>query len=185
MGTPVTPQRSIIYEEDVRYKKSVSEALLNKLAQTSNFTLERMYYTERVDYHGYFTEDSAFHDNHSLIYIPKLTEVCHYSMTVSITRNAGDNSMNFTVYDEDGVSIGNLFSTAPVIDQASRSRATVGRDQDGAAFHLNTTAGFTSGTINPTFSDGIPEKSFLKPYIVNHASRSFGLTFCLGLRPLE
>jgi hypothetical protein len=90
--------------------------------------------------------------------------------------------MNFTVYDENGTSLGDLFSTAPVINQASISRALVGKDKDGNNINQNTTSGFTNGTLALT---ELQANYTLVPKITANSTRAFGMVFNLGLRPLE
>lgn len=181
MGTPVTSERVTMYVEDVAYKKSISEAIMTKFAKAINFIMDRIYYNERIVYHGYFS-NSTFDSLATQIFIPTRCEIAYWTMSVMSTRSAGNNSMNFTVYDENGTSLGDLFSTAPVINQASISRALVGKDKDGNNINQNTTSGFTNGTLALT---ELQANYTLVPKITANSTRAFGMVFNLGLRPLE
>jgi hypothetical protein len=143
--------------------------------------MDRIYYNERIVYHGYFS-NSTFDSLATQIFIPTRCEIAYWTMTVMSTRSAGNNSMNFTVYDENGTSLGDLFSTAPIINQASISRALVGKDKDGNNINQNTTSGFTNGTLALT---ELQANYTLVPKITANSTRAFGMVFNLGLRPLE
>jgi hypothetical protein len=156
--TPVTPSRQTIYEKDVKYKRSWSEALGFKIGSAINFINSRVVYTERVDFGGYFRPTSIDQLEHE-IYIWKPTKISAYAMSVASTAN-GDHGINYTIIDNNGVGVGSLFSTFPNINGSGSSNVAVGRDLKANTTLERNTSGLTidNGVLDLTFldTDGLP-----------------------------
>jgi hypothetical protein len=78
-----------------------------------------------------------------------------------------------------------FFSTAPIINQASLSMPTVGRNiGDATTIQQVTTTGFNLGVINPAYETLLSGWT-LRPYIVGNSSNSLGMTLTLALKIKE
>jgi len=181
----VTPQRQTFFVGDITFKRPTSENLMRKFASASNFIMDRIFYSERVTFKGYFNNSTvtAFDNNIDIIYIPNRCEVYQYTMAVMATRSAGSNSMNFQVYDENGDSLGTLFGTAPVINQASVLRGLVGKNvETDTDIVQRTTTGFNVGALSFT---ELQAGWTLVPGILSNSNRALTMVVELFLKPLE
>jgi hypothetical protein len=166
MTTPVTPSRQTIYEDDVKYKRSWSEALGFKFGAAINFINDRLIYSERVDFGGYFRPTSIDQYEHE-IYLLRPTKIAAYTMSVAVTAN-GNHRINYTVIDNTGTSVGSLFSTPPNINGGGFSNVLVGKNiQTSTDLNRNTgSVTFDNGTIDPAYDDvAIPAGYSLRPII--------------------
>ena len=178
----ILPARKTFFVGDVAYKRATSEALMFKVGSAVNFIMDRIIYTERVSFGGYF-RSTSIDEFSEKIYIHKRTQISHYTMSVGNTVSAGDNSMNFAVYGAAGAFISNLFSVAPIINESSKNQMLVGRDVDATTnIQQITTAGFNFGTLAIT---ELQAGYTLVPFVVSNAFDSRGLFFNLGLKVQE
>jgi len=177
----IPPSRNTFYRGDAAYRRSISESLLNKVGASINFINDRIVYNERVSFGGYFrpTEIDEYSDK---IYIQRTSKIGSYVMSVGQVGGGGNNSMNFTVYNELGQNVGNLFSTAPVINQSGITQPSIGRDIDTSTTIQQVTSNTTYGTL--AFTE-LPTGYSLVPFIVSNSTNSIGLFFNLFLKPQE
>lgn len=180
MATAIPSSRNTIYQEDVAYKRALSEAILSKIGATINFIIDRIIFKERIEFKGYFSA-SSFDEDMTSIFVPTKCEVVAWAMTVNLIRTTGNNSANIQVYDETGALVGNLFSTAPIINNSATTHAVIGKTIDGTTVAKNN-SGYTLGVFNFTTL----EKGWtLRPFIVSNSTRAFGLILDLTLAPQE
>lgn len=177
----IVGQRQTFYVGDVNYKTALSEALMRKFASSNNFINGRIVDIYPTHFGGYFRAQSTNGFNEPTIYILKNTTVSWYTLSIGQTGSAGNNSCNFKVIDTSGSIAGDLFSTAPIINQAGLSSPTIGRNfKDNTTIQQVTTTGFNLGVLNPAFAT-LTEGYSLRPYIVGNSTNSLGMTLTLAL----
>jgi hypothetical protein len=166
---------------DISYKRSNTEALLRKVGAAINYINDRFYHVRDFSMYGFFFANS-FNNYLQKYHIPYKCEVIAWTMTVGHTVNTGNNSINFKVYDDTGAFIGNLFGTAPIVNQNAVTQATVGKDVDAVDIIQNTASGYNVGSL----SISTLEKNYsMVPFIVSNAVGSFNISVSLSMAPLE
>ncbi len=128
VSPPITPSREVIRENDTKYRRSLSEAILTKFGAVINFINNRIVDRYVFNFGGYYKVTSLAQYTFESIYIKELTNISYYTMKIDLTASSGDNEINFKVINELGVELGDLFSVAPRINQSSTANAMVGRD---------------------------------------------------------
>lgn len=164
MATPITGNRVTIYQEDVAYQRPVSEALLTKLAQASQYANENLNQDIFFSFEGYFRQTSL--TSSCQIYVVKNDmEVNHFHMAIG-TSGIGTSSLRVKVYTVGGAYAGDLFSTNPSITTtASSDRIYVGSTNSTNLGGIS----YNSGVLNASFAT-IPAGYTLSPEIVSNAS---------------
>ncbi len=183
VSPPITPSREVIRENDTKYRRSLSEAILTKFGAVINFINNRIVDRYVFNFGGYYKVTSLAQYTFESIYIKELTNISYYTMKIDLTASSGDNEINFKVINELGVELGDLFSVAPRINQSSTANAMVGRDikNNTTILKVLTDAlNYDFGALNPSYLQ-LPQGYELKPYLVSGSTNALNLTINLGL----
>lgn len=181
----VNPQRQTFYVGDITFRRPTSENLLRKFASASNYIMDRIFYSEKTTFKGYFKASAPddFSALSDIIYIPNRCNIYTYTMSVMAVRNTGNISVNYRIYDATNTVVGDLFSTAPIINQAGLIRATVGKKVETATdIIIGAGTGYNTGTL--AFTE-LQEGWTLVPRITSSTDRAITLVSTLFLKPLE
>jgi hypothetical protein len=180
--TDVVESANVIQQEECDFRSPDSENLKTRMAGSINYSLKRNAQILELDGQGWhrLTQLSDLQGHH---YIRRDSAINTYVLTNQINGSANAISINAEVYDENGISLGNLFSVPPSIDSAidtagAESRYRVGRyvedNQD-----INAGANRVVGTLNFTV---LNEGYFLRFFLVDVMTDGAGFKFKLWLR---
>jgi hypothetical protein len=184
MGTPITPQKSIFYVEDIAYKRALSEALLRKFGASANYIQERIFNEIVFEQHGYFSSSKL--GTGAPILIERTADITSYHLGILDTGGAGSTAVNFKVYDASGTFLSNLFGSGVnrvLISGSNGSNVLVGRDVEGETTNAVNTSGHTIqyGTLNYT---QLTQGQLLVPFVESFARSARSFRFSLKMREL-
>jgi hypothetical protein len=156
----ITPAPNFIREEEVRYKAAVSEATFTKMGASINYILSRVQDKIEIDLTGYyFISDVSTKGYGGLRYFESETVITSYYLSNSQAGLSGSLAINFDVYDETGVLLGNLFTTPPSISYLAGNNAVIGRNVENSN-DINPGSNKVVGTLNfTTFPAGYSIRS--------------------------
>jgi hypothetical protein len=132
----ITPSRSVIFQEDVSYKRSVSEAILSKVGAQSNFIN-----TYQIDSHRFCLNGSYSVATGIVLYDGAYNFFYNSEIVGVYFWNGQRGSSGLTDFDiewvnESGGNEGSIFSSNPQIDSTA-SDVSIGR--------VNLTTGNSTG----------------------------------------
>ncbi|MFT5519635.1 MAG: hypothetical protein ACI9IA_000218 [Enterobacterales bacterium] len=122
----VAPARQTFYVGDVAYRRALSESLLLKVASASNYIVDRVFYTKDFTYNGYFDAGGSSEGVGGVMHVLRDCTIDSYVMSFYFTGTSGTTSMNFNVYDSDGVFVSLLFTTGVTCNATSDNYVSVG-----------------------------------------------------------
>lgn len=180
--TDIVANANIIQTEETDFRSPDSESLKTRMGASINYALKRNAQVIEVDGSGWHkkTQLSDIQGHH---YIRRNSAINTYILTNQINGDSGVIAVNFEVYDESGVSLGNLFSVEPSISSAidtagAENRYSVGRYVEDSQ-DINDGVNRVVGTLN--FTD-LSEGYFLRPFLVDTMVNGAGFKFKLWLR---
>jgi hypothetical protein len=154
-GTPLVGSKQTIYDLDVDFNSTNSEAINTKIAKAALFSQDVTEYPVSFNYAGYFTATVDSLGAERFI-VTKRSTINRYILSIGSTGASTANALNVKVYDEDGNFVNDLFTSTfePSILTASNiDNAYIGRDEV-ANTNLNSTnvsaETLNYGTINLT-----------------------------------
>ena len=121
----VTPSREILFNGDVAYQRSNSEALATRFAATNNFISK--FQTDYISFFlngSYSIADGLFGFDGAYTCFTKM-EIVGVSVWNAISGTSGTTTFDIKYIDENNVNQGSIFSTKPSISSSS-SNATRG-----------------------------------------------------------
>ncbi len=180
--TDIVASANIIQQEETDFRSPTSENLANRMGASINYSLKRN--AQVLELHGEgWHRLTQISDYQGFKYIRRNSAINAYVLSNQINGSAGAISVNAEVYDESGVSLGNLFSTAPSIDSAvdtggAEGRYSVGRYVEDST-DINSGTNKVVGTLNFTT---LNEGYFLRFFLVSVQTDGAGFNFQLWLR---
>ena len=179
----VTPSRETFLVGDVSYKRAVSESLLTKFAAASNFIMDKIYVQEQFAMNGFFNANNYDNGVSGIRYVENSVNIDQYYLSIRSTGASGTNAFNIAMYNNLGVSVGNLFSSPVSLSGSNGTNVLIGRkDIQGTPtiFDINKGVhGVDYGTLSITT---IPAGYMLVPFIVSNAQNAFNLFFSMKLK---
>jgi hypothetical protein len=128
----IPESRNLIQVEEVKYKASVSEATFQRMGASINFIINRIYDRLFFEWSQVPRVTTYGTGINGLRYIYRESTISWYVMSIVTAGSSGSNALNFDVYNESNVLLGDLFSTPPSIASGAGNRAVVGRDVDNS-----------------------------------------------------
>jgi len=193
--TVIASARNYIHIEETQFGAGMSEATFQKIGGSINHLMDRIYTPERFNYGGYFRGDTAVSNGAmGTAYLPVECKIMGYAFFISeggsgsdIAGN-GDVELQFSVIDEDGNILGDLFTTTPKLtgDGVSRSSFLKRYDADGNVIetHESHPSDTVTGTINPTYLT-LPARTQIRCNCLSNKLGSNDLSFTIFLAPQE
>ena len=132
MATPITPSRNTVYVEEVDSKSAISEVTARRIGASINFIINKIYDRLFFEWSNVPRVTTYSTGLNGLRYIYRASNISWYVLTTQTAGSSGSNEVNFDVYDENNILLGDLFSTAPSIASGAGNRAIVGRDVDNS-----------------------------------------------------
>jgi hypothetical protein len=180
----VTSAKVKIRQGDVNADKPNSSAVNRKLSASINGLIDSAFYKIESLWSGYAIANT-FADQ-APIFIYRQCSIVGYYMSINKTTSAGDNCLNFRVYDQDGFFINNLFGSGAnrlLFNAANKDRVVVGYDLDRDEPIAINLAGstFQYGNLNLTTLNA---GWFLVPFIENSTTNSQDKRIEVRLREL-
>ena len=180
--TDIAASANIIQVEETDFRSPDSENLKNRMGGSINYALKRNAQTLVFNGSGYH-RITSLNDFQGLHYVRRNSKINAYVLSNTLNGVSGTLAINAEVYDEDGISLGNLFSVVPSIDSAidspsTTSRYSVGRYVEDAQ-DINAGLNKVVGTLN--FTD-LNEGYFLRFFISSAMLFGAGFNFQLWLR---
>lgn len=174
----ITPSPNFIREEEVRYKAAISEATFTRIGASINYIILRSEKSIEVDLSGYYYLSSITQNGFGgMKYFKRESSITSYYLSNVITGSAGSLAINFDVFDETGLLLGDLFSVPPSISFAAGNNALIGRDVDESQ-DINPGPNKVVGTLNfLTLPAGYSIKAKLTSVQTNGANAYFELNF--------
>lgn len=168
----VTPSRSQIQEEDVAYRRSVSESILTKVGAQSNFINSFQVDSHRWVLNGSYqvaTGIELFDGLKSFFYNAEITGIYFW---VGQVGTSGTTEFDIEWLDASGTNMGSIFSTNPEI---ATTASNVSR---GFENYVTTTTSYPTGFTQPvlsktTFLEG--ESIFMKLNSAQASSTNCGI----------
>ena len=183
--TDVTSAANKLQSQEVDFNSPVSESLATRLGGSINYALDRNARWLILDGMGWHRE-TQLNDLTSYHYITRNCNINEYILTNNTNGSAGAISVNAAVYDDTGVFLNNLFSTAPSINSAistagnTTPRAIGRKVEEGVDIEAGTNK--VVGTLNFTqLLDGYKLRFFTEGVMTNGA----GYLFALRLREID
>jgi hypothetical protein len=149
MATPITPTRNTVYVEEVDAKSAISEVTARRIGASINFIINKIYDRLFFEWSQVPRVTTYGTGINGLRYIYKQSDISWYVLSVVNAGSSGSNEVNFDVYDENNILLGNLFSVAPSIASGAGNRAVIGRDVENSLDILSG-PNKVSGTLNYT-----------------------------------
>lgn len=132
MATPITPQRNIIYVEEVDAKSAISESTFRRIGGAINFFTNKIYDRMYFEW-GQVPRVTTYSEGlQGIRYIYETVEISRYILSTFTAGTSGTNAVNFSVYDETNTLLGDLFNTPPSIGSGAGNRAIVGKDVENS-----------------------------------------------------
>lgn len=152
--TPISPARVTLYNKDTAGNRSNSSAIMTKFGSGMNYIMDRIFYTERFTFGGYFRAN-YIEGGEGLMYVKNDTKIDTYICHISNTGTSGTNEINFNIYDNTGSFVGTLFGTGAQafrITGVNRTNVAIGRKVADAVNITENITGVTYqvGTLNFT-----------------------------------
>ena len=185
-GTPILPEKTTIYQEDVAFNRSNSEAVMTKIAKSALYAQETVEYNAEFSYGGRYRITTVSTGEVRFV-ITKRSELKRFVLSVGTTGATTANTLNVKVYDEDGVFVNDLFSSSAepsILTGSTRNNAYIGYDVDASANIEGNISGATVvyGTPNLTiFEEGYQ----LVGEIISNGDKAQSANLILTLQRLE
>jgi hypothetical protein len=180
MGIEVAPSRSIIFREDVAYRRSVSEAILTKVAAQNNFINAFQTDIKEFKLNGSYSVVAGidFIDGVAPFFFN--SEIVGIGFANEISGSSGVTEFDVRWLDTNSVDQGSIFSVTPKISSASSNKA-VGFQNLVTGTTVSPT-GITLATFSKTtFNEG--ESIYLTlPQTMTEASNA---SFTIYYRPIN
>ncbi len=180
--TDVVASANILQKEELDFRSPNSENVMTRIGGSVNYSLKRHAQIIEIDGQGWhnLTQLSDLQGHH---YIRRNSAINTYVLTNQINGSANTISVNFEVYDESGISLGNLFSTPPSISSAIAGASVEGRYSVGRYVEdsqdINAGANKVVGALNFTT---LNEGYYIRPFLVDVMTDGAGFKFKLWLR---
>lgn len=149
MATPITPTRNTIFIEETDAKSAISEATMQRIGASINFITDRIYNRMFFEWSQVPRVTAYGTGINGLRYFYRAVDISWYVLTIFNAGSSGTNAVNFNVYDDNNVLIGDLFSIPPSIGSAAGDRAVIGRDVENSS-DINAGANKNVGILNYT-----------------------------------
>lgn len=149
MATPITPARNTIYIEETDAKSAISEATMQRIGAAINYITGRIFKTFEMTWNGYYKVTSITDGQNGFRYFDVAVDLTKYILTNHIAGSSGTSAINFDVYDENNVLLGDLFSIPPSISSGAGNRSVIGRDIENSQ-DINAGTNKVVGTLNYT-----------------------------------
>lgn len=186
-GVPLVGEKQVIYDLDVDFGSSNSEAINTKLAKAALYAQDVTEYPVQFKFSGYFLSDTVINTSERFV-VTKRSEINRYILSISNSGATTASAINVKVYDEDGVFVNDLFSSTfepSILTPSNTTNVFVGRDEVAAK---NITSGnlgaatINNGTINLTT---LEEGYQLVAEIISNGSNATNAELTLVLQRLE
>lgn len=180
--TDIVASANIIQQEETDFRSPDSENLKTRMGASINYSLKRNAQVLEVDGQGWHRK-TQLNDLQGYHYIRRNSAINTYVLTNQINGSADTISVNAEVFDENGVSLGNLFSTPPSISSAidtagAEDRYSIGRYVEDSQ-DINSGTNKVVGTLNFT---SLQEGYYLRFFLVDVMVDGAGFKFKLWLR---
>lgn len=173
----IQPLRSQIQQEDVAYRRSVSEAILTKIGSQSNFINVFQNDSHRFNLNGSFTVATGidFYDGpQTMFYNSEIVGISFWQES----GDAGTTEFDLRWIDTDGIDQGSIFSVTPKVTSLTKVNAfrnlVTGNDVEPAGVVLPTLA-------KTTFLEG--ETIYLR--LISAMAGAFNGGLCFFYRPIN
>lgn len=152
-GDYVTSAKQKLREGEVGSNRPNSQAVNQKLSGSINALIDSGFYNIEANYPGYFSSSELF--TQAPIRIQKISDIDYYAFSLRDTGSAGNNAINFSIKDNTGAVVGDLFGSGAnqlIISGSSGTDVLIGRDVTNATTFSTNIAGHTVqyGTLNYT-----------------------------------
>ena len=154
MATPLTGSKQIIYDSDVDFNSTNSEAIQTKLAKAALFSQDISEYPVNFEYAGYF-QNSSITTGAARFVVTKRSEIKRYILSIGDTGTTSACSLSVKVYDSSGAFVNDLFSSSnepSILTPTAKNNSYIGKDVFGSVNLSGNVSGATIdfGTINLT-----------------------------------
>tara|TARA_R110000850_G_scaffold19160_3_gene58485 strand:+ start:271 stop:840 length:570 start_codon:yes stop_codon:yes gene_type:complete len=182
---PILPVRRTFFEGDVAYRRAVSEGLLRKFAESSNYIVDKLYLQEKFAINGFFNANSFDNGVGGSIYIENDSDIEQYYLSIANTGSSGTSSFNCRVYDATGVYVSDLFTSSTLTISGDNGTTVIVGKKDltttPTTFDNGRAGGHTisNGTLNITT---LLAGYTVEPFIETNGVAAFNLMFNMKLQ---
>lgn len=151
----ITEARSMIYEEEVAYKRPVSESTWNKIGASINFINLRQFDTKRFSINGAYGRSSGGYTGIDGLFIfPFDAEIFDVAIYNMVNGSSGTTEIDVKLATASGGSFSTIFSTTPKIASTAGDNAYVSVGGSGTGLTAPVLSGGT-GLYNVSAGDAI------------------------------
>lgn len=187
MGTPLVGSKQIIFQEDVDFNSTNSEAIQTKIARAALFAQDVTEYPVQFKFGGYFVSSAIVNGSERFV-VTKRSQIVRYILSIGGTGATNANALNIKIYDENGAFVNDLFSSSAepsILSPSNVANAFVGRDELNSLNYQSGNLGSSTvniGTINITI---LEEGYQLVAEVVSSGSNAINADLTLILQRLE
>lgn len=149
MGTEVTPQRKIMFIEELDFRSAITEFTAAKQAAVTNFISKFHCEAKNWCLNGTYT-GVVFNGFDGHWTIPFDMEILFFSMSNVVSGSSGTTEADLELFTSPGVSAGSIFTTTPKIDSNASDDTWIFKDILTPANDINPV-----GTTLPVFSTNL------------------------------
>lgn len=148
MGTPIADAKGVLYEEEVGYKRSVSESTFLKMGGAINFMNNRLHQTIKFQLNGVYNQiGTPLYYIDGMVIFPYDVEIFNAYMYNMIAGSSGTTELDLRLVTAPRNATTSIFSTTPKITSAAGNVAYVGVGDtvSGCTAPIITTANINEG----------------------------------------
>jgi membrane-bound inhibitor of C-type lysozyme len=175
----ISASREILNQEDVAYKRSVSEAILSRFGATNNFIVKYQYDTKIFQLNGRYVSSGVNFGIDGAYTFWFKGEIVGISVYSGVVGSSGTTEIDFESFSASNVSQGSIFSTTPKVNSGSSNNSNLWTNfETGNSY---TPAGFIMPVFSKTtFLEG--EYFILK--LLSNMQSAENLSVCVFIRPI-
>ena len=187
MATPLVGSKQVIFQEDVDFSSTNSEAIMTKLSKAALFSQDVTEVNLNFEYAGFF-KNATVANGATRFVVTKRSEIKRYVLSLGSTGASGINALNIKVYDSAGNFVNDLFSTSAepsILSPSNVNNSYVGYNVDTASNIESSNLGTATvnyGTLNLTT---LEEGYQLVGEVVSNASAALNAVLILTIQRLE
>jgi hypothetical protein len=187
MATPLIGSKQIIFQEDVDFNSTNSEAIMTKLSKAALFSQDVTEVNLNFEYAGFF-KNATIANGATRFVVTKRSEIKRYVLSLGSTGASGINALNIKVYDSAGNFVNDLFSASAepsILSPSNVNNSYVGYNVDAASNIESSNLGAATvnyGTLNLTT---LEEGYQLVGEVVSNASAALNAVLILTTQRLE
>lgn len=183
MSSPfVTSAKQKLRVNDVSTDRPVSEAIMQKTGASINALIDSQFFTVIAEWDSFFWNTSLY--DRAPIYIPKISDIIFYCLSVQDTGGNQDISAGIEVRNSSGALVTDLFGSGGnrvLLRGNNANDVMIGRDLDaGTTFSAG--SGITASQFGNLSQTTIQGGNFLVPYVRDASPRNRGMRLELRLR---